>query len=57
MRFYRRNDSYVGGVCGGLEDFTGIPAIVWRLAFLFVIPCAFWIYLAIWCFTESKNSL
>lgn len=54
MRYYRRRDSYVGGVCGGLEDATGIPAIVWRILFLFVVPCAFCVYLAVWAFTEER---
>jgi phage shock protein PspC (stress-responsive transcriptional regulator) len=52
-KFYRSNEKYVGGVCGGLGNYTGIDPIVWRLAFLF-IPSAFWIYIAMWAFTENK---
>lgn len=53
MKFYRRRNSYVGGVCGGLEDFTGIPAIFFRLLALF-IPSGFGVYLIIWFFTEEN---
>lgn len=53
-KFYRESrNTYVGGVCGGLGNYTGIDPIVWRLAFLF-IPSAFWIYIAMWAFTENK---
>jgi len=54
MRYFRRRNSYIAGVCGGLEDSTGIPAIAWRLIFLFVMPCAFWVYLAVWAFSEER---
>ena len=53
-KFYRSEDnSYVGGVCGGLGNYTGIDPIIWRLAFIF-IPSTIWIYLAMWAFTKSK---
>lgn len=53
MAFKRRRNSYIGGVCGGLEDSTTIPAIVWRLGFIFV-PSGFWIYVIMWAFTEKQ---
>jgi len=46
-QLYRRN-GYIGGVCGGLGDWSGIPSILWRIAFLFFVPAAFWIYLGLW---------
>lgn len=53
MKFYRRKNSYVGGVCAGLEDFTGIPAIFWRLVFIFT-RTGLSIYLLIWIFSDSQ---
>ena len=37
-----RGDGYIGGVCQGLGDWSGIPSILWRVAFLFIIPFALW---------------
>jgi len=53
MEFKRRKNSYIAGVCGGLEDSTNISAIVWRIGFIF-IPSAFWIYILIWIATKEK---
>jgi len=54
-KFYRSNsNSYVGGVCGGLGEYTGIDPIIWRLIFIFVSGPLLWIYIAMWIFTESK---
>jgi len=53
MEFKRRRNSYIAGVCGGLEDSTNIPAIVWRLGFIF-IPSAIWIYFIMWVFTKEN---
>jgi len=53
MQFKRRRNSYIAGVCGGLEDSTNIPVIVWRLGFIF-IPSAIWIYLIMWAFTKEN---
>lgn len=49
-----RGDGYIGGVCEGLGDWSGLPPILWRIAFLFVFPYAFWIYIILWIFL-SKN--
>ena len=54
MRFLRRRNSYVAGVCGGLEDMTGIAAVLWRILFIFIVPYAFWVYLALWMFSEER---
>tara|TARA_R100000544_G_C2190325_1_gene41348 strand:+ start:55 stop:237 length:183 start_codon:yes stop_codon:yes gene_type:complete len=51
-----RGDGYIGGVCQGLGDWTNIPAILWRVAFLFVIPGALFIYLILWIFLKKDLS-
>lgn len=33
-KLYRsRNNRWIAGVCGGLEDYTGIDTTIWRLIF------------------------
>lgn len=46
------NNSYFAGVCGGLENTTGIDAIVWRLIFVFA-PSSLIVYLIMWIFTKK----
>ena len=43
-----RSNGYIGGVCGGLGEWSGIPSILFRIAFLFFIPFGIWIYLGLW---------
>ena len=52
-RLYR-GDGYIGGVCQGLYEWSGIPAILWRVAFLFIIPFALWAYIALWIFVPER---
>ena len=33
----RRQNGIIGGVCGGLAEFTGIHVFFWRLLFLFLL--------------------
>jgi len=33
----QRQNGVIGGVCGGLAEFTGISVIFWRLLFLFLL--------------------
>ncbi len=54
-KLYRSN-GYIGGVCQGLGDWSGIPSILWRVGFLFVLPGAFCVYVILWMFL-SKNSI
>jgi phage shock protein PspC (stress-responsive transcriptional regulator) len=35
-----RSDQWIGGVCGGLAQFTGIDAWLWRLLFALMLICA-----------------
>ena len=51
-KLYRGN-GYIGGVCQGLGEWSGIPSILWRVAFLFVIPAALCIYLTLWFFIKK----
>ena len=48
-KLYRSN-GYIGGVCQGLGDWSGIPSILWRVGFLFVLPGAFCVYVILWMF-------
>ena len=32
-----RHNCVIGGVCGGLAEFSGISVIFWRLLFLFLL--------------------
>lgn len=48
-----RSDRWLGGVCGGLAEFTGLPGWSWRLIFALSILCAgtgIAIYLLCWFF-------
>ena len=50
-----RSGGYIGGVCEGLGDYTGVDPIIWRILALFVVPGAFWIYLLLWIFTKKED--
>ncbi|MBV8502367.1 MAG: PspC domain-containing protein [Paucibacter sp.] len=52
-----RSDAWVGGVCGGVARFTGVPAWVWRLLFIALVLCAgsgFLLYLLLWIFVPAE---
>jgi phage shock protein PspC (stress-responsive transcriptional regulator) len=49
-----RRKGYIGGVCAGLGEWSGLPSILWRILFLFTAG-SFWAYLLIWIFTEEKE--
>lgn len=51
-KLYRGN-GYIGGVCEGLGNWSGIPSILFRIGFLFVLPAAFWVYLISWIFLSK----
>ena len=48
-----RYNGYLGGVCEGLGKWSGVPAILWRIAFVFFIPAWFWIYIVLWIFLKK----
>ena len=49
-----RGCGYIGGVCQGLGEWSGLPSILWRVAFLFFIPAAFWVYIVLWMFLSKE---
>lgn len=60
LKKYRRssNDSVLGGVCGGLGEFTNIPSWVWRVVFAIIATSTgfgIFAYLAIWLFAPSSK--
>ena len=56
MKTLKRNEDkgWIGGVCSGLEDWTDVPAIVWRFLFVFIGGTGI-IYLLLWIFLESNE--
>tara|TARA_B100000886_G_scaffold319422_1_gene260164 strand:- start:127 stop:279 length:153 start_codon:yes stop_codon:yes gene_type:complete len=36
-----RSQGYIGGVCEGLNIWSGMPSTFWRISFVFFIPAAF----------------
>jgi phage shock protein PspC (stress-responsive transcriptional regulator) len=57
-RYYRsRTSNIIGGVCGGLGDYTGIDPVLWRVAFFltwFLGPVTFWIYVTLWIASSKE---
>lgn len=52
-RLYRNGTTgYVGGVCAGLQDHTGLDANLWRLASVF-IPGGIVVYVILWIITPE----
>ena len=51
-KLYRsRSDKMVAGICGGLEDYTGVDATVWRIIFFIIaLPggLSILIYFVLW---------
>jgi phage shock protein PspC (stress-responsive transcriptional regulator) len=55
-RLYRGN-GYIGGVCEGLGDWSGIPSIIWRILAIALpaFPATVAIYILLWIFVEPKK--
>lgn len=51
-------NGYLGGVCEGLGEWSGIPPILWRILVLAMahVPATIVIYVLIWIFVERKNN-
>ena len=52
------NDRWLGGVCGGIAQLTGVAAWVWRLAFVLLFVCAGTggvAYLLLWIFVPQET--
>ena len=51
-----RNDRWLGGVCGGLAELTGVGAWIWRLLFTLLVLCAgtgLAVYVLLWIFVPD----
>jgi len=51
-----RSDRWLGGVCGGLAELTGVAAWIWRLMFALSVLCAgtgVAIYILLWIFVPD----
>ena len=54
-----RDDAWLGGVCGGLEPFTGVAAWFWRLLFVALTLCGgtgVVVYLLLWIFVPRDDA-
>ena len=52
-----RSDQWIGGVCGGLAQFTGLDAWLWRLLFALLVILAgtgFLFYLLMWILVPQE---
>lgn len=51
-----RSDRWLGGVCGGLAELTGVGSWIWRLMFTLLVLCAgtgIAVYLLMWFFVPD----
>ena len=56
---FRRStdDKWIGGVCGGLAQSTGLESWIWRLLFVLLLAAGgsgVLIYLALWIFVPQR---
>jgi phage shock protein C len=54
-----RSDRWLGGVCGGLAELTGMAAWIWRLLFSLSVFCAgtgVAIYILLWIFVPDAHA-
>lgn len=52
------NDRWLGGVCGGLAELSGVASWIWRLIFAVSVLCAgtgIAIYLLLWIFVPQAQ--
>ncbi|UXH77861.1 PspC domain-containing protein [Roseateles amylovorans] len=53
-----RMDRWIGGVCGGIAQLTGITSWFWRIVFLLLVTCAgsgLMLYLLLWIFVPQED--
>jgi phage shock protein PspC (stress-responsive transcriptional regulator) len=61
LRQLRRNMRYrwIGGVCSGLASFIGLDVfpirMLFRIAFLALLPTTWWVYLLLWIFLPPQR--
>ena len=61
LRAFRRSarDRWIGGVCGGLGEYTPVPAWCWRLLFCVSVLFAGFgviLYILLWIFAPAAQS-
>ncbi len=52
-----REDRWLGGVCGGLSQISGMAAWLWRLIFVLMLPChgiSAVVYLLLWALVPER---
>lgn len=52
-----RGDRWLGGVCGGVAQMTGVAAWIWRVSFALLALCAgsgVLVYLLLWIFVPEE---
>jgi phage shock protein PspC (stress-responsive transcriptional regulator) len=52
------DDRWLGGVCGGLGELTGVQAWIWRVLFVLAVTCAgtgIAVYLLLWIFVPEAE--
>ena len=59
LREFRRSlaDRWIGGVCGGLGDITGVPSWTWRILFVltaFLHGLGIIMYILLWIFVPPQ---
>ena len=60
MKLFQRSttDRWIGGVCGGLDDVSGIPAWSWRILFVLLAllhGIGIVLYLLLWIFVPLRK--
>jgi phage shock protein C len=53
-----RHERWLGGVCGGLSQISGLAAWIWRLLFIAAIPChgiGVLAYLMLWLLVPEER--
>ena len=53
-----RSDRWLGGVCGGLAQLSGVAAWLWRLMFVLLVACAgtgALVYLLLWILLPEED--
>jgi len=53
-----RYDRWLGGVCGGIADITGLASWIWRVLFVMLVLCAgggLLLYLLLWLFVPEGD--
>ena len=60
MKLFQRSlsDRWIGGICGGLDDVTGVPAWSWRILFILLAllhGVGIVLYILLWIFVPLQK--